>query len=369
MVKHRIGNNSPYDADMDLIEMYIKYANNSNNLHLMLEIKKYYISRALHYWSKLEEYLKQDTSSINSTMRNPNGKNTIVNNLLNYRDKFLDMIDDLENNFNIKKVMYIFKYIGSLNCFHEPNNKLKDISITYMENELKQYNIDSNRIFPLVNDNGEFAFNTWLYAFFENIDLVGFTSEDASYDGESGCSLDMYVHDLQHINDIYYKYNKNSNKYNIYKNIYYNILQSDGLTSREKELYIFILWIIIHEITQPINLNKSIEDIILKIHMWTYTSSAPLIINTEFQKYANLLLTDINLHNAFYILNSILTTMHDNIDNIYTYNIEIIKYDSHSILTYIHTRDISILNYNQYMILALVHFLIYIKDHYDYYST
>lgn len=135
------------------------------------------------------------------------------------------------------------------------------------------YIIESGRVFPILNLNGSCAFNTWLYAYFEDIDLVGFVPKDAIFDAQLGCSLDLYYHDLAHISRIntwymgsrkmiegndFTQVSQISNTpentklmmgYNFknYKNIYYNILNSDTLSSRHKELYILVLWMIIHE--------------------------------------------------------------------------------------------------------------------------
>jgi len=59
MEKHTIGENSPYDGDMDLIESFVLCSKNPNDLLLADEITSYYVSRALYYWRKLKEYLTE----------------------------------------------------------------------------------------------------------------------------------------------------------------------------------------------------------------------------------------------------------------------------------------------------------------------
>lgn len=48
-MNHRIGENSSYDGDMDLIETFVKFKKNSDDILLSKELILYYTSRALHY--------------------------------------------------------------------------------------------------------------------------------------------------------------------------------------------------------------------------------------------------------------------------------------------------------------------------------
>lgn len=47
---------------MDLIELFVKYVNNSNDIKLISEVSSYYKDRALHYWNVLNEYLRYGTN-------------------------------------------------------------------------------------------------------------------------------------------------------------------------------------------------------------------------------------------------------------------------------------------------------------------
>src|SRR5690606_24276707 len=121
----------------------------------------------------------------------------------------------------------MFAYVGTLSCFQSNVSAfIKDL-----DKNMKKYGgvVDFNRTFPIVNDNGSFSLNTWLYAFFEGIDLVGFTSKEAVFDDITGCSLDIFYHDLTHLAEsvLVRKY---SDEFHILKNIYYNILNSVTLT-------------------------------------------------------------------------------------------------------------------------------------------
>ena len=59
-LKHRIGENSTFDIDMDLMEMYINCAKEPENVIAQTAVVMYYISQALNYWNKLTEFLNNE---------------------------------------------------------------------------------------------------------------------------------------------------------------------------------------------------------------------------------------------------------------------------------------------------------------------
>lgn len=190
-----------------------------------------------------------------------------------YELEYQRLVEDIRNTtfFDPKKIFELFYYIGKLNCLYHRDKPKPD----YNEND---------HYFCMVNDNGIFALNTWLYAHFENVQLVGFTSKRSYFDGIEGCSIDMTDHDTSHIIlDI----GKNSEEKNIEaKYIYYQIL-NHPLTTLQKELYILVLWIMVHEDMKlrsliPQKINPIISDF---INMFTIDVGL-ISLQDEFTKFA-----------------------------------------------------------------------------------
>lgn len=206
----------------------------------------------------------------------------ILTNFDAYEKRFLKMVDILKNKgFSNKRVLSIFNYISRLNCLC-----IKYKSLKINSDDPTETNLEIERIFPIVNENGSFSLNTWLYAFFEEIDLVGFTTKRAFYDNNEGCSNDMFLHDIYHIRTIMEK--KQDIIDNI-KGVYYKILNSN-ITKEEKELHILVIWIIIHEeIENIISFEEDIKDIFSKFCFWSVNESNVEIISMEFKKYIDII--------------------------------------------------------------------------------
>jgi len=353
-LQHRIGEGSSYDGDMDLIESYIKYANNPTDELLIAEIRAYYMSRALHFWQQLKEFLHEGNEMGHEHQLNhvSNSNEIILENFEYYEKIFFDMLNDLNNDFNIIKCTKLFIYIGMLSCY---NMKM---SLDERYKHFLFYKLNFNRIFPLVNDNGVFSLNTWLYAFFENVDLVGFTAKKSEFDGNIGCSLDMFSHDLDHLTESI-DIEKDSDEFQTYKYIYYNILNSDYLSKEQKELYILILWIIIHEYVFDIKFDDPIENSIKTFISWSYNDAAGEYSVSEFIKYSHLLLTSENIENSVYYFENIQLETD-------SYSGERYGIDFLNFLDSLVNRE-NLRDYN-YMFLGIVYFFKDIKDNYDYYT-
>jgi len=372
-LKHRIGEGSSYDGDMDLIESFVKYANNPEDKMIRAEISAYYMSRALHYWQQLKEFLHEANEKEEDFLYEANEKeeenlNAYVNNSekilenFEYYEKiFFDMLNDLNNDFNLIKCTKLFIYIGKLNCYN------LDVTLDKFYQNFLDYNIDLNRIFPLVNDNGVFSFNTWLYAFFEGIELVGFTSKRAEFDGEKGCSLDMFFHDLNHIDDIERKFlkDKDTELFNQYKSIYYNILNSENFSKEQKELYILMLWIIIHEeVEVGIKLKSQVEFSLSRLISWAYSNPVGIALTPEFYKFSHLLLNPENIKNTIYYFEKywhkigITNTINSKFRSDFIYDNDFLN----------SLKNIENLNAYNYLFLGAIYIFKDIKDNYDYYT-
>ena len=239
-----------------------------------------------------------------------------------------------------------------LNCFNLEN------TLDHHYQSYLSYKLNLNRIFPLVNDNGVFSLNTWLYAFFENVDLVGFTAKSSEFDGNIGCSLDMFNHDLDHLTESI-NIEKYSDEFQTYKYIYYNILNSDFLIKEQKELYILILWIIIHEYVFDIKFDDPIEKSLKTFISWSYDDIAGEYSVSEFIKYSHIILNNNNIANYMYYFENIQLETNN-------YSGKRYEVDFNNFLDSLVNRE-NLTNYN-YMFLGIVYFFQDIKDNYDYYT-
>lgn len=233
----------------------------------------------------------------------------ILNNLAIHEENFLKLLDEINKRFSETgkfdndDIINLFIYIGKINCLMVRTGDIeKDIRT--------KYSAFANRIFPLVNDNGIFSLNTWLYSYFENVELLGFTSKGAEFDGRKGCSFDMFSHDFFHIQDV----NRaiTDRNFVVIKSVYYNIINDKTLSRREKELYILTIWYLIHETTDDhtdhLNFTYDENDfllmkVIMKNHIFKNTnddSSDYYFINNsniieEFNNYTDIVNNEENI--------------------------------------------------------------------------
>ena len=78
--------------------------------------------------------------------------------------------------------------------------------------------------------------------FFSGVLLIGVPLNITEFDNFVGCPATFMAHDHAH-NGGYGRFN-----INILKEIYYGILSNNDYQTKIKELLIFVLWVIIHEI-------------------------------------------------------------------------------------------------------------------------
>jgi hypothetical protein len=187
----------------------------------------------------------------------------IKDNLKHYDEIFREQYNLLEQNgkMNIEEITRLFIFISRLNCFqmnvfdgsylnyNNYNNNLtleeKFFTNDNMNNLLKKLD---EKTFLLTNNSGFFGYNTFLYAFFSGISLIGVPNKIQSFDDLKGCPIIFMNHDYWH------NFSQSGGLLNLYKgdiknmkHIYYSIINDDDLTKKEKELYILMLWLRIHE--------------------------------------------------------------------------------------------------------------------------
>lgn len=201
-------------------------------------------------------------------------KRFILQNIVFYESRFLELLNITKNNFEMNgnfrmgEIAYIYKYIATLMCY---DPRVESLSLTSIVNN---YYLDNHYILP--NNTGLFGFNTYLYALFNNILLIGVPNKTVNFDATIGCPLKFMDHDYFHSNQIS-KYMKVAK---IIPLIYYNILQQE-YPKKLKELLILVIWILIHEEMQGINFEKYLQtnnpDILHNIYTGISQSNLPYI--------------------------------------------------------------------------------------------
>lgn len=178
----------------------------------------------------------------------------ITNNIDLYEERFLDLLKNLKDYFeqtnviDLFEIIFLFYFVVSLMC-NQPFNETIHSNRSY----------SCENIYILPNNNGFISLNTYLYAFFEGINLVGIPSQISTFDSIRVCPVMFMVHDLNHCHYITNEI-KNVDKL---RNIYYKILNS-GYSRKLKELLILVLWVQIHEELHNFyfddQFNESLED-------------------------------------------------------------------------------------------------------------
>src|SRR3990167_1259866 len=143
-----------------------------------------------------------------------------------------------ENNYS-KELDYIYgitdciemlKIIANWNCLSLKSNDV----ITRIQPD-----------FYLPNNTGFFGFNTYLWALYNDVKIIGVPSIFPQYDGLKGdCPGSFIKHDIGHGNDIDSYYIK---MVATTKPIYYKLISDTELTLQQKKLMILTIWILIHE--------------------------------------------------------------------------------------------------------------------------
>ena len=262
--------NPEYDSIIEYL--YEKYPNIKNHI---TNTEKTILGRRATY-DELYKY---------SLFKNKAKRKYLQKNIKYYNDIFIKKYKEIYNSdLNMDKIINLFIYIAGLFCLApmDGNTIKNDQNI----NNILKY----NKNFIIANDTGFFSYNTWLYSFFNGINLIGTSSGLAHYDGNTECAMWMLYHDLLHYKDIYNSYNNIFVK--IYEYIWYIILNSK-ISKLEKELNIYILWIDLHETYKDnkIYLHNFIYDdfdYIFKIYLKRIFKRAfILVFLEEFNKYRN----------------------------------------------------------------------------------
>lgn len=218
-------------------------------------------------------------------------KRFILQNLDFYKQRFLILIDVTQNNFKnnnefrLAEIAYIFKYVSTLICY--------DPRVESLTSRFIKDNYYVNNYYLLPNNTGLFGFNSYLYAFFNNILLIGVPNQSVTFDATTGCPIKFMDHDYFHSTQIVNFMKKTI----LLREIYFSIL-SQNYDRKFKELLILVLWILIHEELQGPNLENYISTLnpnfLDTIYKSLLKSKQPYILefHEEFYSFAHIVTSE-----------------------------------------------------------------------------
>lgn len=294
MVNHRVGEGSYYDVDVDVIELYVKcHASPSNSL-VQSSVFNTYIGKVLEYWtifrSNLEKGMIKYEEKVDRsyyidyygttcaqkpwypTEKKDDGISVskyIETHIDKYEQKLMEMIDTVSAKFkestifDIVDVLALFIYVAELACLI-PNPAIEGLSRSDLEYVTGDKEV--RNIFLLTNYSGHFGFNAYLFAFVNNLHLIGIPSDVSSYDRVTTCPTPFISHDLRHIQNQggLSHYDLSDHSYEEWligitgshppleyrkhiDTIYYRILNDLSLDKLHRHALLLSLWIRIHE--------------------------------------------------------------------------------------------------------------------------
>lgn len=238
---HFVGNNE-FDSDMNIVESLVRAHNNPSDKLAQASVFNYYISRILDYLNFTKEYVysPEVAEEYKVIFRSSKKKSPpSLEELENYQEEVMNLVESLTENFgengtyDIVLICHIFEYIAVIACWSTPDL------------EIISERAYGSHTYPLPNTVGFFGLNTYLYAYFNDVYLIGVPKRVQTYDFERGCPQAFIEHDLDHTEAIYQDTQEMSDNFNKY--LYYTIVNDLNLTMKQKECHITNLWCLIHE--------------------------------------------------------------------------------------------------------------------------
>lgn len=260
---------SDYDLESTDISVIVNYQNNRGDPLSLHAITSLYSARILSFIDGIRKTFDRGFESLKENPYFselykyvlPYTESTLRNNFNILSDNFEKVYDEamrMHNQFILmeggtidRKLLFkIFELLSRSACLSETEYFV----------ELLNGGIENDDLFPFLSNTGHFGLNSFLYAYFNGVFLVGFPITFSTYDKMYGCSYKFAKHDIDH----YYGLNATKNAFDreLLKRYYYSIVSS-SMEKWEKELCLFILFMCIHEYggyTQDIVVN--IEKII-----------------------------------------------------------------------------------------------------------
>jgi len=258
---------STSDSDMNLIEDIVNAYKYKENKAYQYTLFSYYISRVYSYFLKAEKYIKgekikKDFEKIMNIGESFNIRMKVLDKFRTdfepNRLRFDELIEYTKNNFEKTNVCNpidfntIFYFIGSIFCLDLENDLSLDMYYASISKE------NRHRLYPLPNGTGLFSINSYMYALFEGVYLLGIPTKAAYFDGIFDCVGKFFLHDIVHSdNEIMIEKKMIIEEY---KKLYIAIINDSEFSQEEKELHILVMWYLIHERANPYE-DPSVYDI------------------------------------------------------------------------------------------------------------
>ena len=367
---------SPFDANLDIIELFVAYSHNPENVQLNDDIFKYYTDSALRYFDLISsqpgnlgpEYIAFNAllfdrmsarerqygvsfDELNKIIREEgydvllqryplpqnvisaqpvdflpdipgdalaiisendlgvlasdesDRKQLVISYLPVYESTFLQRLERVKQKYKIthkidmKEVTQLFMYLGAIACLQitpygtEPESK----TVTYLLSMIP------NRLFLLPIESVYPGLNSALYALVENVYILPIPPiKITNGNGEQLCSLRQFSVNLDKVNN--YVTTATLTDVDINRQIYYNIFRDANLTSRYRELFVYVLWVLIYE-WKIANFAMLDNDQFVRgiLQGDFYTDILPLA-----NSYSDLILTPGNIDNAIRLITAVL---------------------------------------------------------------
>ena len=295
-----------WDKGIDTIKFYVEIERNKHAISYLERLNNHLYYYTLFYAEKirqlkeheLKEVMKKVSFNLDDLSEKNNDKNdtfleysTISRKSADYNRFYKTTLEPKIEALHKKRVstniiseymLLIFKiaqladgnygfdaYNFELKNTHGGIQKLTDKSI-YLKNNL----------YPLINEDGQFGFNTWLYAFFNRVFIIGCPERNSDFDFEKNASPAEFIdHDFTHVvyyffvpgpfdNKEYHPFNKitmaTMQKYINYGDHLYRKILGDKIHKALRMFFIFIMFLNYHEYTFEFNYLLKIEHYLIQ---------------------------------------------------------------------------------------------------------
>lgn len=205
----------------------------------------------------------------------------------------------LNNNENLHKwfligfniIIDLFDIYNKYNDFEEDFLNLEQVTKRYLKKIDRNY---KKNYYMLVNYNGWFSYNSWLYAYLNDIHLVGYPFGTTSFDGDRHHTINDFIdHDLLHISKLPHVTNKMIYCYNF-------IMNNKTFSKIEIKALLFTLWYTFHEGEMDFKLDNNEMIFKLKVREDLFGITTLLNQNPSFKKLCLHLLTKFNKDQKFF---------------------------------------------------------------------
>lgn len=289
-----------WDKGLQLIEFYVNIERNKNNVEALDLLNNYLYSKTLYYGKKLRELVSKKTEEANEryTENIYESRLQYYNNQLSIKNRYIEAFNDVikprikelhKNELNISIISEYFTLIYKIAALEDGSNDFDQYNFNFFPGfpfDVKIHfqilnNEDlylKNNLYPLISEDGQFGFNTWLHAFFNRIFIIGCPIKNADFDQtENNTPKEFIDHDFSHTNGYFFfpktieymhPLNKISaesmQKYIDYGDHLYRKILKDDLPIILKKFFTFVLFLNYHEFTLDINRFMKIEHYLIE---------------------------------------------------------------------------------------------------------